>query len=417
MVRLLKIIILTFSIPCILSFSVSAAPVLTGLEVVINVEKCNLRSAPDTSKKNIITVLSQNDKATILDISSVKERLWYKVKTLKNIGWVSASVTILDEKSIDFILSDLIYKKALIDLKKYYPAKYFNLYQAVKKYYSEKEFNLIFLNLKEIKPEGKYLEKLVFSASPLSIKKQNKQHKDWVPILVNEASIKKGKVFYEKNKQYFEYAEKETGVATSDIIAILNWESSFGKYKGEYDVFKIFINQYFHIDEIEFELFQAGHYKNDGAMERTAALKRIKTIKKRALNNLTQLLIQAKTKGFNPKTVKGSWAGAIGIPQFMSTSMKFASDGDNDGNIDLNSIPDAILSVATYLKRHKYKERGREYAFKRYNPNDMYVRGVTLYSEKFSNLISKNGITSDPVMTSKEALTVFDQDMSDEGIF
>jgi len=407
MVRLLKIIILAFSIPCILSFSVFATPVLTGLEVVINVKRCNLRSAPDTSKKNIITVLSQNDKATILDISSVKERLWYKVKTLKNIGWVSASLTILDEKSIDFILSDLIYKRALIDLKKYYPGKYFNLYQAVKKYYAKKEFNSLFLDQKDIKPEGKYLEKLIFSASPLSIKKQNKQHKDWVPILVNEASIKKGKIFYEENKQYFEYAEKETGVATSDIIAILNWESRLGKYKGEYDVFKIFTNQYFHIDEIEFELFQAGQYKNDGAMERTAALKRIKKIKKRALNNLTQLLIQAKTKGFNPKTVKGSWAGAIGIPQFMPTSMKFAADGDNDGNIDLNSIPDAILSVATYLKRHNYKERGRKYAFKRYNASDMYVRGVNLYSEKFFNLISKNEITSDPVPTYKRSVDCF----------
>ena len=99
----------------------------------------------------------------------------------------------------------------------------------------------------------------------------------------NEASLKKGKIFYEENKQYFERAEKETGVATSDIIAILNWESRLGKYKGEYDVFKIFINQYFHIDEIEFELFQAGQYKNDGAMGRTAALKRIKKIKKRAV--------------------------------------------------------------------------------------------------------------------------------------
>jgi len=407
MVRLLKIIILTLSIPCILSCSVFATPVLTGLELVITVKRCNLRSAPDTSKNNIITVLFQNDKATILDISSVKERLWYKVKTLKNVGWVSAYLTILDEKSIDFILSDLIYKRALIDLKKYYPAKYFNLYQAVMKYYSEKEFNSLFLDQKDIKPEGKYLEKLIFSASPLSIKKQNKQHKDWVPILVNEASLKKGKIFYEENKQYFERAEKETGVATSDIIAILNWESRLGKYKGEYDVFKIFINQYFHIDEIEFELFQAGQYKNDGAMGRTAALKRIKKIKKRALNNLAQLLIQAKTKGFNPKTVKGSWAGAIGIPQFMSTSMKFAADGDNDGIIDLNSIPDAILSVATYLKQHKYKERGREYAFKRYNASNMYVRGFNLYSEKFFNLISKNEITSDPVTTSKKNVDCF----------
>ncbi len=120
-------------------------------------------------------------------------------------------------------------------------------------------------------------------------------------------------------------------------------------------------------------------------MKRAVALKRIKKIKKRALNNLSQLLMQAKTKGFDPKTVKGSWAGAIGIPQFMPASMKFAGDGDRNGNIDLNTIPDAIFSVAKYLKQNKYKERGKEYAFKRYNPSDMYVRGVKLYSESFES--------------------------------
>ena len=356
---------------------------MTGLEVIIKVKKCNLRSTPDTSKKNVVIVLSEGDKAMIFNTKLVKENLWYQVRTPMYIGWVSASLTILDEKSIDFNLSDLIYKKVSFDLNNYYPAKYFNLYQKIKNYYSEKEFNALFLNMKDIKPGGKYLEKLVFTASPLSTKKQNKQHKDWVPILVNEESIKKGKDFYEEHKQYFEYAEKETGVATSDIIAILNWESRLGKYKGEYDVFKIFTNQYFHIDEIEFELFQTGHYKKDGAMKKTDALKRIKKIKKRAFNNFSQLLIQAKIRGFDPKTVKGSWAGAIGIPQFMPASMKYAVDGDKDGNVDLNTIPDAISSVANYLKKHKYKERGREYAFRRYNPNDMYVRGVNLYSEKF----------------------------------
>ena len=293
----------------------------------------------------------------------------------------------LDEKAIDFNSSDLIYKKTSINLEKEYPDKYFNLYNKVKMYYSKEEFDDLLLDTSNILLEGEYLDKLVFLASPVSVKTQNRQLKDVVPLLVNQETLNNGKVFFEKYKTHFLKAHKETGVQTNDIIAILNWESRLGMYKGKYDIFKIFSNQYFHIDEVEFELFQKGHYQKQGAMDRSTALKRLQKIKKRALNNLSQLLIQAKNTGFDPRIVKGSWAGAIGIPQFMPASMSYAVDGDKDGLIDLNTVPDSIFSVATYLKRHKYKERGREYAFKRYNHDDMYVRGVKLYADEFEKLM------------------------------
>jgi len=293
----------------------------------------------------------------------------------------------LDKKAIGFNQLNLIYKKTSLNLEKEYPDKYINLYNKVKRVYSKKEFDDLLLDQSNILMEKKYLDKLVFLASPVSIKTQSRQHKDAVPLLVNQETLNNGKVFFEKYEAHFLKAQKETGVQANDIIAILNWESRLGKYRGKYDIFKIFTNQYFHIDEVEFELFKKGHYQKQGAMNRATALKRLKKIKKRALNNLSQLLIQAKNTGFDPRIVKGSWAGAIGIPQFMPASMSYAVDGDKDGLIDLNTVPDSIFSVATYLKRHKYKERGREYAFKRYNHDDMYVRGVKLYSDEFKKLM------------------------------
>lgn len=293
----------------------------------------------------------------------------------------------LDEKRIDFNLSDLIYKKTPLNLEKEYPDKYSNLYNKVQMVYSKEEFDELLLDQSNTPLQGEYLDKLVFLASPLSVKNQSRQHKDVVPLLVNQETLKNGKLFFEKHKAHFLKAQKETGVQAKDIIAILNWESKLGKYKGKYDILKIFSNQYFHIDEVEFELFQKGYYEKQGAMNRSFALKRLKKIKKRALDNLSQLLIQAKNTDFDPRIVKGSWAGAIGIPQFMPASMSYAVDGDKDGLIDLNTVPDSIFSVATYLKRHKYKERGREYAFKRYNHDDMYVRGVKLYSDEFEKLM------------------------------
>jgi membrane-bound lytic murein transglycosylase B len=65
----------------------------------------------------------------------------------------------------------------------------------------------------------------------------------------------------------------------------------------------------------------------------------------------------ARDKGTNIFALRGSWAGAIGIPQFMPGSyMKFAVDFDGDGQVDLSGTPaDAIGSVANFLKQHGWK--------------------------------------------------------------
>lgn len=58
----------------------------------------------------------------------------------------------------------------------------------------------------------------------------------------------------------------------------------------------------------------------------------------------------------NPADIKGSYAGALGIAQFMpSNALSLAKDGDMDGKIDLFDHPDAIHSIANYLKQHGWK--------------------------------------------------------------
>jgi membrane-bound lytic murein transglycosylase B len=72
--------------------------------------------------------------------------------------------------------------------------------------------------------------------------------------------------------------------------------------------------------------------------------------------------------------------------------MGYALDGNGDGIIDLNTIEDSILSVANYLQRNGYHSKGPSHAFKRYNQEEMYMRGVALYSEE----AQKRGINSAP---------------------
>ena len=274
------------------------------------------------------------------------------------------------------------YPASPVSLKTRYPAQYRTLYKKVKSYFTQGQFDRIMSRQAGIELDSAHQKKLVFIASPQSVAQQKQQHKDWIPLLVNEKTLKNGQEFFQQHQRFVKSAYQKTGVAPGDIISILNWESKLGEKTGAYRTFNIFVGQYFYIDEIEQELFIAGAYDKKGALPRHKALKRLQMIKTRALSNLAQLLIQSKIKGFDPLLVKGSWAGAIGLPQFMPASMQFAQDGDGDGTIDLNTIPDAIMSVAFYLKRHRYHEKGKKYAFMRYNREDVYVQGVMLYSQK-----------------------------------
>lgn len=278
------------------------------------------------------------------------------------------------------------------DLAKLYPQEFNLLYLKVKGHLSREELRRVMSKRAATDLDDFHMERIRFIASPKSVTIQRQQHIDWVPKLVNDETISKGVLFFQEYSESFKFAYEKTGVEPQDIISILNWESKLGERRGQYDVVKIFVGQVFYIDGIEKKLHQDGAYNQDGVMPRQEALQRIQRLKKRALNNLAALLIQAKQMGFDPYAVKGSWAGAIGIPQFMPASMYYAADGNGDEVIDLNTVEDSIMSVANYLKKNRYHSKGARYAFKRYNAEEMYMRGVALYSQE----IQKRGVTAAP---------------------
>jgi lytic murein transglycosylase len=69
--------------------------------------------------------------------------------------------------------------------------------------------------------------------------------------------------------------------------------------------------------------------------------------------------------GVNPDAMKGSWAGAMGQPQFMPSSyLKYAVDFDGDGKKDIwNSVPDALASIANYMVIKGGWQRGRSWGY------------------------------------------------------
>ena len=95
--------------------------------------------------------------------------------------------------------------------------------------------------------------------------------------------------------------------------------------------------------------------------------------------------------GDDPLAVKGSYAGAVGLVQFMPTSIRsFGVDWDQDGRVNLDQWDDALASAANYLKKHGWKRglpirRGSTNyrALHRYNPAHNYVRVIAELSKAF----------------------------------
>jgi len=109
-----------------------------------------------------------------------------------------------------------------------------------------------------------------------------------------------------------------------------------------------------------------------------------------AYNELKAFLKYIEDEGLKPANIKGSYAGAIGIAQFMpSNILKLAIDGNNDGSIDLFNHADAIFSIANYLRYHGWKagltRQKQHKILYMYNHSNYYVDTLLKISDKLRN--------------------------------
>lgn len=148
-------------------------------------------------------------------------------------------------------------------------------------------------------------------------------------IFLTEKNIKKGVEFWQTHAEILARAEKEFAVAPEIIVATLGVETRYGSNTGNYRVIDA-------LSTLALEYPRRSKYF-------TAELKNF-------------LLLTDQNK-LDPLGVTGSYAGAIGLPQFMPSSYRsYAVDFTNDGSSDLvNSIDDAIGSIASYYSKHGWK--------------------------------------------------------------
>jgi len=150
------------------------------------------------------------------------------------------------------------------------------------------------------------------------------------PIFLTDKRIKGGVEFWGKHAETLARAEQEYGVPPEIIVAIIGVETRYGSYTGRHRV----------IDSLATLAFDYPPRSKFFTSE------------------MEQYLLMTREEQIDPLSLKGSYAGAMGIPQFISSSYRnYAVDFDGDGHRNLWDNPvDAIGSVANYFKRHGWKQ-------------------------------------------------------------
>ena len=160
--------------------------------------------------------------------------------------------------------------------------------------------------------------------------------KQYRPIFVTDKRSKRGVEFIKKHRDILERAEKVYGVPVEIIGAIIGVETYYGKHAGKYTIFDS-------LTTLGFDYPPRSKFFR---------------------SELKQFLLLSKEENISVDDMTGSYAGAMGMPQFISSSYRrFAVDFDGDGKRDLlNSLPDVIGSVANYFSVHGWKQ-GESVAF------------------------------------------------------
>ncbi|HEY3446282.1 MAG TPA: lytic murein transglycosylase [Myxococcales bacterium] len=240
--------------------------------------------------------------------------------------------------------------------------------------------------LDDPRAEAVYADKTISIVAPSMIQRHRQEHLDLMALFLKPERVQAGAKFAREKQDVLEKAEKAHQVDRYVVVGILMWESRLGQITGDYVAFNAFTSQLYFVEEASAAALAMKGEK--GLIDEAKQAQRVNTIRDRAQKNLLALVRQCKARGIDPLTVKGSWAGALGFPQFMPASLRWAEDGDGDGKIDLFTFDDSIASIANYLEQHGYA-KSAEKAVWAYNHEDAYVKGVLAFGQALKEELAK----------------------------
>ncbi len=148
-------------------------------------------------------------------------------------------------------------------------------------------------------------------------------------LFVTDAHVKDGIEFWKRYRASLERAVRKYGVPEHIIVAIIGVETRYGRNMGRHRVLDSLVTLVVHYPRRR-EFFSS---------------------------ELEQFLLLTREEGMDPRSIVGSYAGAMGLPQFIASSYRrYAVDFNGDNRRDLiTQMEDAIGSVANYLHRHRWQ--------------------------------------------------------------
>ena len=196
-------------------------------------------------------------------------------------------------------------------------------------------------------------------------------------LFLEEKRISNGKKFIKENSSLFKQVEREFGVPREIITSSLGVETRYGKILGSYRVLDSLATLGFDFPR------RSKFFKSE----------------------LIQFFILTRENNLDINSVQGSYAGAMGYGQFISSSYRaYAIDYDGDGYADLfNSVPDAVASIANYLQKHGWKRDGAIVTKVEFNKvNQTYQHQTNL--KKFIPLQFTEGLEEEYIIKKGDSL-------------
>lgn len=164
---------------------------------------------------------------------------------------------------------------------------------------------------------------------PAAVPEQQRSWARYRERFINARRIDAGLLFWQAHAASLRRAEALYGVPPEIVVAIIGVETEYGRNTGRFRVLEALASLAFHYPP------RAEFFRRE----------------------LEDFLLLARENGLSALEIKGSYAGAIGIPQFMPSSQRrYAVDFDGDARIDLRgNAQDAIGSVAHFLQQHGWE--------------------------------------------------------------
>ncbi len=235
------------------------------------------------------------------------------------------------------------------------------------------------------RPEVKFEPSAMTSKLESLLKRRTVKPQGVLKGFLRSQVIADARSYMQENQEILENIHRRYCVPQEIVVAILLVETLLGKNVGENCAFNILASMALYTDLEAIRPYLPPKLltlKNEDL-----ARSRCQQKANWAYEELKALIDYAVKSGIDPVKIPASIYGAIGLCQFMpSNIVSYGVDADHDGRIDLFSTPDALHSIANYLRGHGWKckmnRKSQHQVIFAYNHSPVYVNTVLAVAEK-----------------------------------